>query len=163
MSFEQNRSRYQVVSWDQLHKDVRALSSRLMKEKNIKGIMAVSRGGLVPAAIVARELEIRLVKSLCISSYDDQEQTDEISVLHSHEGDGEGYVIIDDLVDSGDTGRLIKKMYPKALFATVYAKPKGQETVDLYIFPVEQDTWLLFPWDVELMPNKPIVKYQKDA
>jgi xanthine phosphoribosyltransferase len=161
MDFEKNRGRYYVVSWDQLHKDVRALAARLMQEKNIKGIMAVSRGGLVPAAIVARELEIRLVETVCIASYDENIQGDEARILHKPEGDGEGYIIIDDLVDSGKTGKIIKELYPKALFATVYAKPKGQDVVDLHIFPIEQDVWLLFPWDMELMPNTPMVKASK--
>ena len=41
-------------------------------------------------------------------------------------GDGTGILIVDDLVDSGKTLELVRSLYPKAHFATVYAKPSGQ-------------------------------------
>ena len=42
--------------------------------------MAITRGGLVPAAIVARELGIRVIETVCVASYDYDEQGD-VSVL----------------------------------------------------------------------------------
>ena len=67
-----------------------------------------------------------------------------------------GWLIIDDLVDTGDTARAVRKMLPKAHFATVYAKPAGRPLVDTYITEVSQDTWIFFPWDMEPQPVKPI-------
>ena len=58
------------ISWEQLHRDAKALAWRLLDMKTWKGIVAITRGGLVPASIIARELEIRLVDTVCISSYD---------------------------------------------------------------------------------------------
>ena len=52
------------VTWDQLHRDAKALAWRLLEQGPFKGIIGVARGGLVPAAIVARELNIRLVDDL---------------------------------------------------------------------------------------------------
>ena len=49
------------VSWDQLHRDARALAWRLTSVGHFEAIVCVTRGGLVPAGIVARELEIRLI------------------------------------------------------------------------------------------------------
>ena len=88
------------------------------------GIVAITRGGLVPAHIIARELDIRVIDTVCISSYDDQTQR-EADVLKSVAGDGAGWLIVDDLVDTGATGRIVREMLPKAHFATVYAKPAG--------------------------------------
>jgi len=68
-------------------------------------------------------------------------------ILKRIEGTGEGWLIVDDLVDTGRTGRLVREMLPKAHFATVYAKPAGRSVVDTYITEVSQDTWILFPWD----------------
>ena len=65
-------------------------------------------------------------------------------------GDGNDILIIDDLVDTGKTLKIVKEIYPKAHFATVYAKPKGKEMVDTYITEVSQDTWIFFPWDMAL-------------
>jgi len=148
------------VSWDQLHRDAKALTWKLMEQGPWKGIVAITRGGLVPAAIIARELEIRLVDTLCIVSYSWQNQG-EASVLKGVEGDGQGWLIIDDLVDTGKTAKIVRDMLPKAHFATVYAKPEGKPLVDTFVTEVSQDTWVLFPWDSELQLVKPIVDLSK--
>lgn len=137
------------ISWDQLHRDAKALSWRIHdRDRKYKGIVAVTRGGLVPAAIIARELGIHLIDTICITSYDWQSQG-ESTVLKTIEGDGEDLLIIDDLVDTGSTAKLVRDMLPKAYFATVYAKPSGMPLVDAYVTQVSQDTWILFPWDSE--------------
>jgi xanthine phosphoribosyltransferase len=120
------------------------------------GIVAIARGGLVPAQIVARELEVRLIDTICISSYDHETQR-RPQVLKGMSGDGEGWLIVDDLVDTGQTGRIVREMLPKAHFATVYAKPAGRSVVDTYITEVSQDTWILFPWDMQPQFAQPIV------
>ncbi len=144
------------VSWEELHRHSKALAWRLLETLNPVGIVAVTRGGLVPAAIVARELDVRLIDTLCIASYDDQKQGD-LTVLKGIEGDGEGWLIVDDLVDTGKTARAVRAMLPKAHFATVYAKPAGRPLVDSFVTEVSQDTWILFPWDTEPMSVPPIV------
>lgn len=145
------------VSWEQLHRDCRALAWRLVEQGPWKGIYAITRGGLVPAAIIARELDIRLIDTICVSSYDWQSQG-KASILKSVENNGEGWLLIDDLVDTGRTAKLARDMVPKAHFATVYAKPEGRRTVDTYITEVSQDTWILFPWDAGHQFVQPIVQ-----
>jgi len=118
---------------------------------------------LVPAAIVARELGIRIIDTICVASYDHTKQGD-LKVLKgvSEEtaklGDGTGkrLLIVDDLVDTGKTGRLVRAMLPDAHFAAVYAKPKGRALVDTFITEVSQDTWIFFPWDTALSFQPPI-------
>lgn len=150
------------VSWDQLHRDARALAWRLDGKGPDNGawraIVGITRGGLVPAAIVARELNIRVVDTISVKGYDHQTQS-EPKVIKSPQadlmGDGEGILIVDDLVDSGKTLELVRRLYPKAHFATVYAKPKGREQVDSFITEVSQDTWIFFPWDMALQYVQP--------
>lgn len=144
-----------VVSWDALHRDARALAWRLLPGGPYRGIVAIARGGLVPAAIVARELDLRLVDTVCVVTYDEQRKGD-VQVLKRLEGEGEGLLLIDDLVDTGTTARVVRDMLPKAYFATVYAKPEGRPIVDCFITEVSQDTWIRFPWDLELNYAKPI-------
>jgi xanthine phosphoribosyltransferase len=136
------------VTWDELHRHARALAWRLLDRGPWQGIIAITRGGLVPAAIVARELDIRLVDTICIASYDDRDRG-EVIILKPIAGDGAGWLIIDDLVDTGHTARAVREMLPKAHFATVYAKPAGRPLVDTFVTEVSQDTWILFPWDIE--------------
>ena len=137
------------VTWEELHRNAKALAWRLIEKGPWKGIVAITRGGLVPAAIVARELEVRLIDTVCIASYDDRNQG-QISILKGVAGDGTGWLIIDDLVDTGRTAKAVRDMLPKAHFATVYAKPAGRPLVDTFITEVSQDTWIYFPWDTEL-------------
>jgi xanthine phosphoribosyltransferase len=60
------------VSWDQFHRDARALAWRLASlNRAFKAIVCITRGGLVPAAIVSRELNIRLIDTVCVASYHD--------------------------------------------------------------------------------------------
>ena len=145
------------VTWDQLHRDSKALAWRLLDHDYFQGIIAITRGGLVPAAIIARELDIRLVDTICVSSYDWQDQKGEVEVLKPLDIDGEGWLLIDDLVDTGKTAKTVRDMLPKAHFATVYAKPKGRPLVDTFITEVSQDTWILFPWDTETQFIEPMV------
>ena len=143
------------ISWEQLQRDARALSWRLVDIGPWRGIIAITRGGLVPAAIIARELDIRLVDTVCIASYAGRDRG-EIKVLKSVAGDGEGWLLVDDLVDTGKTAKVVREMIPKAHFATVYAKPAGRPLVDTFMTEVSQDTWILFPWDSEIQFVQPI-------
>ena len=143
------------ISWEQLHRDSRALAWRLLGMECFKGIIAITRGGMVPAAIVARELDIHLIETICISSYDWKDKKGEAEVLKGVEGNGEGWLLIDDLVDTGRTAGVVKEMVPKAHFATVYAKPAGRSEVDTFITEVSQDTWIFFPWDMALQYVQP--------
>lgn len=145
------------VSWEQLHRDCRALSWRLLEFGPYAGIYCITRGGLVPGAILARELDVHVIDTICISSYTWQEQG-QASVLKRIVGDGEGWLLVDDLVDTGRTARLVREMLPKAHFATVYAKPEGRPLVDTYITEVSQDTWILFPWDAGHQFVEPIAQ-----
>ncbi len=150
------------ISWEQLHRDSKALAWRLLELGPFEGIVSVTRGGLVPAAIVARELEIRLVDTVCISTYQWQDQQSDAHILKNFERDSHGWLIIDDLVDTGKTASIVRDMVPHAHFATVYAKPAGKPLVDTYITEVSQDTWILFPWDSESQFVQPLVGLQQE-
>jgi len=149
------------ISWEQLHRDSKALAWRLLDMDFFQGIVAITRGGLVPAAIIARELDIRLVDTVCIASYSWQDRQGEIEILKPVAADGGDWLIIDDLVDTGNTARAVREMLPKAHFATVYAKPAGRPLVDTFITEVSQDTWILFPWDSESQFVQPIAGLRK--
>ena len=133
------------ISWQMIQEDSRLLALKLAKYR-YKGIIAIARGGLIPAGLLACELDIHLVDTLCLSSYD-KDQQGQISVLKSLNHDGEGYLVIDDLSDTGNTFVVARKILPKAHFACLYVKPQGQDKVDVFIRSFEQSMWLNFPWD----------------
>jgi xanthine phosphoribosyltransferase len=151
-----------IISWVELHRDARYLSEILFEKGPWKGIIAVTRGGLVPAALVARELDIRLVDTICVTSYDSGDSggaaqvQGSVRLLKGVQGDGEGYLLIDDLVDTGRTAQLVRQLLPKAHFATLYAKPAGRPIVDTIVKEFKQNKWIHFPWDIEYRFATPI-------
>jgi xanthine phosphoribosyltransferase len=151
------------VSWDQFHRDARALAWRLAEAGPFQVIVAITRGGLVPAAIVARELGIRVIETVCIASYNHTTQGELTmlkgvaeSIVAVGGGRGKGVLVVDDLVDTGQTAKLVRDILPEAHFAAVYAKPMGRPMVDTFITEVSQDTWIFFPWDTGLAFQPPI-------
>ena len=151
------------VSWDQLHRDARALAWRLDGQGPDEGggwraVVAITRGGMAPAMIIARELDIRLVDTISVKSYNYQTQSEPCIIKMPDQelvGDGEGVLIIDDLVDTGKTLEVVRKVLPKAHVATVYAKPMGRDQVNSFVTEVSQDTWIFFPWDLALQYVEP--------
>ena len=138
------------VSWEKLQDDCRTLSRRLHEVRgDWSRIVAIARGGLVPAAIIARELDIRVVDTVCISSYTLRNQSDSVNILKRPDlaDMDETWLIVDDLVDTGRTASAVRGMFPHIHFATIYAKPEGRPLVDTFIREVSQETWILFPWD----------------
>jgi xanthine phosphoribosyltransferase len=138
--------RYREVSWEELHSGSRELAGRLRMLGKWERIIAVARGGLVPAAIIGRELGIKHIDTVCVSSYKGEKQGKH-TIIKGATGAGAGLLIIDDLVDTGKTAQLLKKMLPDAHLATVFAKPVGIPHVDTFITKVSQNTWIVFPWD----------------
>ena len=151
--------RYHAVSWEQLPRDARALAWRLVDRPPFEGIVAVTRGGLIPAAIVARELDVRLVESVSVVTYEEEARGEPVVTKPpTAAGDGEGFLVVDDLADTGATVRAVRALLPRAHFACVYAKPEGREQVDTFVTEVSQETWILFPWDTEPRYVAPMAK-----
>ena len=152
------------VSWDQFHRDARALAWRLAGlGREFRALVCVTRGGLVPAAIVARELNIRLIETVCVTSYHDYRDQGDLTVLKGPAASfcahaGEDVLIVDDLADTGQTARKLRELLPKAHIACVYAKPQGRAEIDTFVTEVSQDTWIYFPWDLGFAYQEPIAK-----
>ena len=125
-----------------MHRDAKALAWRLLELGPWKGMVAVTRGGLAPAAIVARALDIRLIETVCVIGYgpDDYnpQQANETTVIKPPPvvGDGGGWLVVDDLIDTGRTAKV-----------PICAKPLGRALVNTYVTEVSQDTWIYFPWE----------------
>jgi len=134
------------LSWDDLYRDARELARRIAGIGTFAGLVAITRGGLVPAAIVARELGIRVVDTVCVESYRGRTRGP-VNILKNVEGDGSGLAVIDDLADTGKTLAAVRDVLPRAHYAVVYVKPLGRSYADTFITEVSQDTWIAFPWE----------------
>lgn len=143
----------QALTWDEVHRDARALAVKLAQAGPFAALIAVTRGGLVPAAIIARELDMRLIDTLCIASYDGTRRGP-LEVLKTAQAaicaqanPGQRLLIVDDLADTGATLRRARELVAHAHVATLYAKPEGMSAVDTFVTSFAQTTWIDFPWD----------------
>ena len=137
------------LCWEEFHQHAKQLAAKLKENGPWTKIVAVSRGGLLPAGILAYELDIRNVEVVNMSSYDGEKQRSKTDIdIKSFVGEvDEHTIVIDDLSDTGNTFRLLRQEFQNAHFAAVYTKSKGKSFVDFYASEMP-DKWIVFPWDL---------------
>ena len=141
--------RIHASSWHETHREATDLADRLKPLGPWTGMIAITRGGMVPAAIVARVLGIRMIDTICLASYDNEIKgpVQIVKPAPADIGDGEGWLLIDDVADSGATAEEARRQLPKAHYAALYVKPASRPFVDTFLREVDQDVWIDFPWD----------------
>lgn len=142
------------VSWNEIHVLSKTLCKNLIQSgKPWDRLIAVTRGGMVPACLVARELGIRLIDTVSVKSYDHQNQSAaEVLKLPENVGTGQNCLIIDDLSDTGNTFKALRLLLPDASYACLHVKPMGKPQTDFYASEVTQDTWIYLPWEDQDFP-----------
>ena len=160
MRLENKRRLYVRVSWNEIHRQMREMAGwvhdLMLDGRNIEIVVGVSRGGLPFAAVLARELNIKEnIETIGVSSYRGEDKVSGAKIIKPLHPDilakirngGENMIILDDLVDTGGTFRELRKIWPNALYVTIYSKPEGEALVDLRFLQAPQNSWVVFPWD----------------
>ena len=142
----------QQSQYEKMHEKAVKLA-HLIKEKNIKfdKMVVVSRGGFVPASVVAYTLGIQDVDIVSIQSYIHREAGK--AIVHRAPKTDEIVLVIDDIVDKGGTAKALKEYMPNMHLAVIYAKPRGLPLADTFVEEITQETWPVFPWDEEDKAN----------
>ena len=110
-------------------------------------IVAVARGGLIPATITAHILGIKDIRFIRLSSYaDDHKQSELIDTTNDEIPNTETTYIIDDICDSGKTILYLRKKYP---LAKLYAIVNKNQTIKPDFAPIAESAglWITFPWE----------------
>lgn len=137
------------IRWEEFHQDVKSVCEKIKNSGTYNKIVAISRGGLLPAGIIAYELDIRNCHAINIATYigDEHRELDHLDNLDDVGEINSQTLIVDDLADSGQTFRLLRQEFPKARFVSIYSKPAGLKEVDIYARELP-DQWIVFPWDI---------------
>ena len=142
----------QYITWE----DIKTLSDELSEQ--IKAhcedlssatLIAVSRGGLVPAQLIAYKLDIRDVRVMKLISYDKNNQRNETQDISTDRlFDGQSVYIIDDLADSGETVRYLKENYPNSNICSLLVKDCCKTLPDFTTSKkINGNAWLVFQWE----------------
>lgn len=136
------------VTWDDIDHDSATLATLAVVRRPWDGILAIARGGLIPATLVAHRLAVRKIDVISIVTYDHQSRgAPDVLQMPRIDGDGTGWLVVDDLVDTGVTMRMVRMIYPRITVAVLYTKPLGHALADAFVRSVPQDTWIRFPWE----------------
>ena len=139
-------------TYEEMH-DKAIKLGHLIKSKNINfdKMVVVSRGGFVPAAVVAYTLGIQDVDIVSIQSYIHREAGK--AIVHRAPKTDEIVLVIDDIVEKGGTAKALKEYMPNMHLAVIYAKPRGLPLANTDVEEITQETWPVFPWDEEDKAN----------
>ncbi len=142
----------QTISWEEIDHWSNTLADKIAadcQDLSQATLVAVSRGGLVPAQIIAYKLNIRDVRVMKLISYNDSGEREEIKDISTDRlFDGSDVYFIDDLADSGATVKYIRKRFPSSRLCTLLMKTCCAEEPDICARSgLAADNWLVFPWD----------------
>lgn len=143
------------ISYQEIDKDCLDLSLQIKNLcPNIENIVAVSRGGLLPALLVSHYLGIRNVFSICMQSYSDGKKQGKLKVLGcppKNLVNNDKTIFIDDLLDSGKTIAELKRRYPKAFLAVLYLKENENNSKNIEFLNIygkkQPNEWLEFDYE----------------
>ncbi|MFA7275744.1 MAG: xanthine phosphoribosyltransferase [Pseudobdellovibrionaceae bacterium] len=153
-----NYNREKYVSWDDIQMLCRGLAHKIHAERpDLTKMLAITRGGLFPAGILARELGIRTIETIGIGSYDEQDRGLPQILKDAQSAYLEDVLVVDDLADTGNTLKMLKQKLIKPVVVTLFVKPEGAPFVDYYAEEVPQSTWVRFPWDTVRQYVPPVV------
>ncbi|HEV3403173.1 MAG TPA: phosphoribosyltransferase [Gaiellaceae bacterium] len=142
-----------VVSWDELERLVGELAESVRGEYDV--MLAITRGGLVPAGILAYALGIRNILIAAVAYYDDEGNPGPEPLFLQFPADpllvGRRVLIVDEVWDSGTTIHAVAERVRRAggtpTTAVLHYKP-GRSRVpgapDHHV--VTTDRWVVYPF-----------------
>ena len=148
-------------NWQQIEKYCKQTIDRY-DGKPITRVIGLSRGGLIPATIVANHTGIRYVYSIGLASYEltdkGMEFTGNHDVYQRIPVNCTGFtkrdhvLIVDDISDKGTTFDYVIRTQMPSLpcsYTTmaVFTKPGTSHVPDLYHKQIDRDLWVIFPWE----------------
>lgn len=146
------------LSWDEFQAQAVKLAALINATgRKYDVLVAITRGGMFPAGIIARELDIRLIDTFCMYRYKGQSTTQETILKQASDYPGKSVLVVDDLADKGKTIETVRQHLPGATVATLFVKPLGKPMVDLFAEEVPESTWVRFPWDTHRAYRSPLV------
>ena len=136
------------ITFTEIKNACKDIADKIKSENHEKiTIVAVARGGLVPATIIAHLLGIKDIRFIRLSSYaNDHQQSELVDTTFDEIPNAETTYIIDDICDSGETLLYLRKKYPLAKICVLINK---NQTIKPDFAPRTEPAglWINFPWE----------------
>lgn len=142
----------EYLSWEEVKEMCLTLKRKCDQHRSSwKGLLIVTRGGLVPGAFLSQFMNIKTIRVIGVASYAHAKQGKLKKFYHPQDitDGGKGWLVVDEICDTGETLKYIRTLYPHAFYASMVVKPKGKRQVDVYASESDQDTFIVFPWEKE--------------
>lgn len=140
--------------YDEFLRDTLNLSKQI-KTYDPDTLLAVARGGVTLGHFLSSALDIRRLFTINSIHYDDTKKLDTFDIFNiPNLKDAKKVVIIDDIVDSGETMTQIKSIlqdkYPDVEFkiGTIFYKPTAVIQADFKV--KEAKAWIEFFWEIDV-------------
>jgi hypoxanthine phosphoribosyltransferase len=151
------RFRCDMPSWRRVVRDSKTLSSLIKNsgfDPNI--VVAICRGGLVPARLVCDFLHIKDLTTIKVEHWGIVATPTEKAVIKFPlyvDIKDKRVLLVDDITDTGDTLRVslehLKKFEPKEIkTAVLIHKIISAFQPDYYVRKISQWRWVIFPWHI---------------
>lgn len=144
-------------SWERIDELVNQKLIPQMDAADYDAILAITRGGMIPACLVSEQLGIRNVLTAAVMFYTDVEKTLHEPVFLQFPSDpllfGKRVLIVDDVWDSGKTAYNVRERVRRAggkpSVAVIHYKPTYSRYADdgPDFYALETDAWIVYPWD----------------
>ena len=134
------------LSYHDIHADCIELAKIIKKKYKPEKLILISRGGLIPGSIIANYLGIQDIDVIALKTYQNRKRSSDIKIFKRIKS-LKKLVVIDDLVDSGETAKIVKEMMPNSKFVVLYAKTSGKKQADFHLYDFKDKDWLVFPWE----------------
>lgn len=141
------------LSWAEVAQAIDTLAVCLPTQSflPIGRIIAVARGGLVPAAMLAHRLRIQRVESIQVVGYapTGTERNPLLEVVGQIPAPTIPFfstVVVDDIVDTGRTQEAVVKLFPESRYVSIVARDPNTHPARA---PIIESAWVVFPWEVE--------------
>lgn len=146
------------LSWQDVDKLINSLVPRVAAY-NCDLVIAITRGGIVPGAIVSERLSIQQVLVASVDFYEDEEHDFDWPVFMQFPADsflrGKRVLIVDDVWDRGkqvvNVSERVKQAGGRPVSMVLHYKPHRSYFEDKSpdFFGVETKDWIIYPWEVD--------------
>jgi len=155
-------SNKKYYDYAEIHDFCEKLATRL-KGVNFDSVVGVSRGGLIPATIIAEHMNVRELRTVGVRSYQlngiGGKRSSEVlyqscsPYLHGN------VLLIDDIADTGETFNFLLKHFKRnnnintITTCSVFVRRSSSYVPDCYYKDIIGKEWIVFPWE----PKSPII------